>query len=193
MSAGANNNRGNERLRRLSIQLVGANCRPAMGTVQSALATVPTREQLRERVVTVGHSAAVALPSPSETAAPGLHGLSAVERYYFETQGFVVVPDIIPKELLAKLNAVSCSVASLVRFSATHACVQWLSARAHMVGCGCVRGPHLAYDGKAQRRCRCSSRRVWPGGYWIIHALATATLSAIPRLDDAATDGSHNA
>ena len=109
MSAGANNNRGNERLRRLSLQLVGANCPPAMGTIQSALATVPAREQVeRERIATVGHSAAAALPSPSETAAPGLHGLSAVERYYFETQGFVVVPDIIPKELLEKLNAVSC-------------------------------------------------------------------------------------
>ena len=48
-----------------------------------------------------------ALPPPSESAAHGLHGLSDIERYYFETQGFLVVPDIIPGQLLAELNAVS--------------------------------------------------------------------------------------
>lgn len=50
--------------------------------------------------------AKASMPSPSESVAPGLHGLSAVERYYFETQGFVVIPNIIPGQLLAKLNAV---------------------------------------------------------------------------------------
>ena len=48
---------------------------------------------------------AATLP-PVFEAAPGLHGLSATERYYFETQGFVVIPAIIPRQLLAKLNTV---------------------------------------------------------------------------------------
>eukprot|EP01043_Picozoa_sp_COSAG02_P026744 COSAG02_NODE_1549_length_11966_cov_3.777282_9_plen_172_part_00 len=57
----------------------------------------------------VQQPAGTSMPSPSESVAPGLHGLSAVERYYFETQGFVVIPDIIPGQLLAELNAVNVS------------------------------------------------------------------------------------
>ena len=47
------------------------------------------------------------MPSPTESVAPGLHGLSTVERYYFETQGFVVIPNVISEQLLAELNAVN--------------------------------------------------------------------------------------
>ncbi len=61
----------------------------------------------------VQQAAGTSMPSPSESAAPGLYGLSAVERYYFETQGFVVIPDIIPEKLLAELNAVSTFCAAV--------------------------------------------------------------------------------
>eukprot|EP01052_Picozoa_sp_SAG31_P000791 SAG31_NODE_23_length_33717_cov_17.863585_11_plen_102_part_00 len=67
--------------------------------------------KLRRLTRTCGHlsgKASLDLSSSSESAVPaGLHGLSAVERYYFETQGFVVIPDIIPRCLLAELNAVN--------------------------------------------------------------------------------------
>jgi hypothetical protein len=40
-----------------------------------------------------------------------MRGLSASERYYFETLGYVVIPDIVPPPLLAELNAVRASSA----------------------------------------------------------------------------------
>ena len=41
---------------------------------------------------------------PDSTSASSLHGLSLAERYYFETQGFLVIENIVPPQLLAKLN-----------------------------------------------------------------------------------------
>ena len=38
-------------------------------------------------------------------AGPGLHGLSQSERYFFETQGFLVIPDVLSRQQLDEMNA----------------------------------------------------------------------------------------
>ena len=89
--AGSGMDRCNSRLAGISAHLSchgGLAARHTLGAVRGA----PT--------------SAASLP-PVFEAAPGLHGLSQTERYYFETQGFVVIPDIIPRQLLAELNTVS--------------------------------------------------------------------------------------
>ena len=35
----------------------------------------------------------------------GLHGLSQSERYFFETQGFLVIPDVLSRQQLDEMNA----------------------------------------------------------------------------------------
>ena len=62
-------------------------------------------------------AAAAALPSPSESAATGLHGLTAAERYYFEVNGYLVVPDMIEPQLLAELNDSVDACADRLQFS----------------------------------------------------------------------------
>ena len=63
-------------------------------------------------------AAASSLPSPSESAAAaGLHGLTAAERYYFEVNGMLVIPDMIEPQLLAELNDSVDACADRLQFS----------------------------------------------------------------------------
>lgn len=50
-------------------------------------------------------SGCAARPPPRQFAAPGLLGLTVSERYFFETQGYVVIPDILTLDQLGELNA----------------------------------------------------------------------------------------
>ena len=73
---------GNVRLATLSGHLI-----PPAGPAIHPSAASPTTQQLRQQ------------------PGGGLHGLSQSERYFFETQGFLVIPDVLSRQQLDEMNA----------------------------------------------------------------------------------------
>ena len=190
-----------------SRKLQGRLRRSGMDRCNSRLAGISAHLSCPRGSFAAGHTLGGVRATPSAAtlppvfeAAPGLHGLSATERYYFETQGFVVIPDIIPRQLLAGLNTVREIFSSQARAPSNPSALEegcgltdCLGRCAATAGCGCVLGQDCAHNSKAQRRRGRSPRRVWERRYWIVHALAGAALPPLPTATDAATDGPHHA